>query len=624
MTSNSIHEGSATFLQQAYRNNWQQYLASLQPDGGRLGWDLCVLTASDERQAAMVRRQLESRREAGLLPARTRFEVIADPDGRRIGSGGATLRVLAQLFGSHTDAVAGTTPTLRAMRDSRVLIIHSGGDARRLPHCSAVGKLFARVPHELPDGRAATLFDEFLVNLSGLTAGLRPGVLMASGDVLLVFDHLQLAFQRPGVIGVTAAAPLALALDHGVYLPDADGHSVKAYLHKPDLAMLAAHSAIRDDAVQIDTGLVWMDMDAAVRYSRLMDAPAVAHLCHEPCGDGLNFYADLLLPLAPSTTRAAYLADSLAGPASSAGPDAEACREPLQAARQVIWDHMRGTPLTCQPLQPAVFLHFGSTDEYWRTTSDAALRRICNWAPAAASWSRLDEAAAPHLALMDAAVAGALLPGGAAAAAVIIDSRLAGALQWDAGCLISGVQTDLALALDADIALSQWPVDATGWVTRVYGLRDNPKQPCSDPTATFVNRPWAAWLTDARLSPADVWPGLPVAERSLWTARLFPLLPVRADSLRLSLPLQSPAATHAPAGWRDAWHQAERVSLAESFQRADAARLLAEPRLILQSKDIDARLEPQVVGDILSYTVCNAVNATISGMPLWFEFGSSK
>jgi hypothetical protein len=34
------------FLQQAYRDNWQQYLASLKPNA-RLGWDVCVLTASD-------------------------------------------------------------------------------------------------------------------------------------------------------------------------------------------------------------------------------------------------------------------------------------------------------------------------------------------------------------------------------------------------------------------------------------------------------------------------------------------------------------------------------------------------------------------------------------------------
>jgi hypothetical protein len=84
------------FLQQAYHDNWQQYLASLKHDA-RLGWEVCILTASDERQAAMYRGQIEWRQVSGLLPRHTRFLVVADPGGQRIGSGGATLRVLDQL-----------------------------------------------------------------------------------------------------------------------------------------------------------------------------------------------------------------------------------------------------------------------------------------------------------------------------------------------------------------------------------------------------------------------------------------------------------------------------------------------------------------------------------------------
>jgi len=66
----------------------------------------------------MYRGQLEWRHTTNLLPAPTRFVVIADPDGQRIGSGGATLRVLAQL--------AREDDTLTS---KRILIIHSGGDS---------------------------------------------------------------------------------------------------------------------------------------------------------------------------------------------------------------------------------------------------------------------------------------------------------------------------------------------------------------------------------------------------------------------------------------------------------------------------------------------------------------
>ena len=81
-----IHTGTTAFLRQAHRNNWEQYLASLKP-GAQQDWDICVLTASDERQAEMYRSQLDWRREAGLLPHGMQTLVLPDPGGRRIGWG---------------------------------------------------------------------------------------------------------------------------------------------------------------------------------------------------------------------------------------------------------------------------------------------------------------------------------------------------------------------------------------------------------------------------------------------------------------------------------------------------------------------------------------------------------
>src|SRR5512133_2453016 len=171
-----LDAGEAAFLQQAHRNNWQKYAASLRPEGAA-GWDLCILTASDERQAAMYRQQLAWRRESGLLPARTEFMVLPDLAGPQAGSGGATLFALtaADTLTKGKKGLGGPEGQGRpagglAVRGDtgRVLIIHSGGDSRRLPHCSATGKLFARIPRILPDRRWSTLFDEFLITLSGL------------------------------------------------------------------------------------------------------------------------------------------------------------------------------------------------------------------------------------------------------------------------------------------------------------------------------------------------------------------------------------------------------------------------------------------------------------------------
>ncbi len=568
-----MRAGSIAFLQQAHRNNWHQYLVSLQPDSN-IGWDICVLTASDERQAAVYQQQLDWRRETGLLPTRTHFIVIPDPTGRRIGSGGATLRVLATL------ATSDTSPG--PLSDKRVLIIHSGGDSRRLPHCSATGKLFARVPRELPDGRASTIFDEFLISLSGLAAEAPSGVLIASGDVLLVFDHLQLSFQRSGVIGVAAAAPVEMGTRHGVYVSAPESHRVRAYLHKPSLKEMTHWEAIQPDGtVHLDTGLVWIDRPTVQKLIRLAQEDIVAavsglspeadHVTYHRSPAMLNLYGDLLLPLAKSTTRDRYLTDTSDGPATPA----------IRAMRQIIWNRLRGTPFTVEILQPAVFVHFGTSYEYWRmATADRTLAHLCGWtvqasAKVSAATATLSKERETRnwIVCTNAAVEGPFQPGPDAKPALVVDSHLSEGFSWSGAAIVANTRTAQPLALAKDVVLHQMPV-VGGFVTRIFGLHDNPKRIWDDPDATFMNRPWQVWLAEAGVTAEMLWPDAPAMERTLWNARLYPVMPDREESLELALALQNPA--QAPNEWQERWLTAHRLSLAESFARADSQCILSD------------------------------------------------
>ncbi|MBN1543227.1 bifunctional fucokinase/L-fucose-1-P-guanylyltransferase, partial [candidate division KSB1 bacterium] len=115
-------------------------------------FDLVILTAANERQADGFRLQLEWRLKNGELPAATDFTVLADPLGKRIGSGGSTFLVLDHLLQS-----AEGDPN-RAFHNRRILVLHSGGDSRRLPAYSPLGKIFAPLPSE----RYRALFDVML------------------------------------------------------------------------------------------------------------------------------------------------------------------------------------------------------------------------------------------------------------------------------------------------------------------------------------------------------------------------------------------------------------------------------------------------------------------------------
>lgn len=588
-------QGSASFLQQAHQNNWQQYLASLKGDAA-LGWDLCILTASNETQAALYRRQLEWRREGAVLPSRTRFLVIADPDGRRIGSGGATLRALLQAESNPSD---------------RVLLIHSGGDSRRLPHCSATGKLFARVPRELPDGRASTVFDEFLISLSGLTSDLPPGVLVASGDVLLVFDHLQVSFGRPGVTGVAAASPAEMGMRHGIYVADQESKRLRAYLHKPSFQELTAWHAIDGNGhVQIDTGLVWLDGPTVGKLLQIASEQTVAKLCGpSPTAgpiptEGLNLYGDMVLPLAESTTYEGYLANASDGAASA----------DVQAARRVIWERMRGIPFSVERLQPAVFVHLGTSREYWEIAAgDPGVRRTCGWTARAASWVDNPSPPAPspqagkgeieswgrsgggaatpapessvelpdpggdaegRLVLINAIVEKQVTRTGGSDAALITDSHLSGPLSWIGAAIVASLNTGLPVALGVDLVMDQLPLMGGGHLTRLFGMHDDPKRPIEDPAATFMNRPWADWLESAGVKAELLWGDIPAPQRSLWNARLYAVSADREESVRLSIPLQDPA--NAPRDWLARWSGLERLSLGQSFARADGERILAQ------------------------------------------------
>ena len=555
----TLDSGDLALLQQGYRNNWQQYLSSLEGSEARIPhWDICVLTASNAHQAEAYEAQLQARREAGLLPVATRFVVVADPAGLRIGSGGATLHVLAELSRQASASQGNPWPPFASQR---ILIIHSGGDSRRLPHCSATGKLFARIPHELPDGRPSSLFDEFLVSLSGLPAQIPAGALIASGDVLLLYDHLQLTFSRPGITGVAAVAPVETGTHHGVYVTAGSTHQVRTFLHKPSLERLVSQGALQTDGrVSIDTGLVWVEREALNKLLALAErlSGEIAR------GVTINLYGDLLAPLAQTTAYEAFLADASDGPATPA----------LQEARRLVWECLRGVSFTVERLDPAVFVHFGSTREYLQVLQEGVRAlKACGWRSRTASWvAPTISAEGDH----DLVAVNAYVREGALLSGCLLDAHLETRLETAEGCLLANVSTERSsLALGASLVLDQLPLRAqSGYVTRLFGVMDDPKRSLAE-GGTFLNLPWADWLAAGHLTREDLWPQAEgLSPCTLWDAKLYPVCAAREESLDLVLWMQSPkmATTEMVSRWRTA----PRLSLGESFLQADVQRLVRE------------------------------------------------
>ena len=159
---------TSLFLSQSYQDTWEDYNRSLSSENFPK-WDYIILTASNENQAVGYRSQIESRRD--VLPPETHFAVIPDEGNVRVGSGGATLSVLRYIY-KREEELKG----VGSFKGLRILVIHSGGDSKRVPSYSALGKLFSPVPHKLPNGKSSTLFDEFLIAMSSVPSRIREGM----------------------------------------------------------------------------------------------------------------------------------------------------------------------------------------------------------------------------------------------------------------------------------------------------------------------------------------------------------------------------------------------------------------------------------------------------------------
>lgn len=330
------------YLSQSYQDAWSDYQRSLKSTTFPV-WDYIILTASNEHQAESFRLQIESRRE--YLPARTEIGIIPDEGGVRVGSGGATLSVLKWIKENG------------GWEGKRVLVIHSGGDSKRVPQYSALGKLFSPVPHCLPDGRSSTLFDEFLIAMSAVPGRIREGMLLLSGDVLLLFNPLLIDWSGSGAAVISFKEDVETGKDHGVYLRGEDGN-VKSFLHKQSIEKLKAVGAVNEaGCVDIDTGAILFGTDVLDSLWSLISIDSVfsPSLYSKFVNDKvrLSLYGDFQYPLATDSTLESFYTEK---------PEGEYSPE-LKECRTAVWEALRPYRLKLLRLAPAKFIHFGTTKE---------------------------------------------------------------------------------------------------------------------------------------------------------------------------------------------------------------------------------------------------------------------
>ena len=517
------------FLQQSYEDCTRQYMELLEKQKMPL-WDYVILTASNESQAQSYRMQIQYRLDHGMLPKSIHYAVLPDPDGKRVGSGGATLNVLRYI---HQDA--------GSFDDKRILVIHSGGDSKRVPQYSALGKLFSPVPHRLANGRNSTLFDEFMICMSSVPSRIREGMVLLSGDVLLLFNPLQIDYNNVGAAAISFKENVETGKNHGVYLNGENGN-VKCCLQKKPVDELRRVGAVNEaDCVDIDTGALIFSTEMMESLYSLIAAPGdYDKYVNERTR--LSLYADFLYPLAEDSTLEAFYREK---------PEGEFCDE-LTEARERVWEVLRPYRMKLLRLAPAKFIHFGTTREI--------LELMCGGVEEYSDlgWSRLVGSSINN----DTAGYNSILSSKASIGenCYLEVSYVHSRAKVGKHCVLSFVDIHDEVIPD-NVVLHGLKQRDGKFVVRIFGVNDNPKE----------NKLFGKDLDEVSVKlGADLWNG---ENHTLWTAELYPEKDTIKEAVAAALNLY--ALVNGEAGDLTAWKNTERKSLCSGFNAADPDAIIA-------------------------------------------------
>ena len=538
------------FLSQAYQDCWDDYNRSLKLRNFPK-WDYVILTASNEQQAEGFRKQIDERKK--FLPAGTKFVAIPDRGGKRVGSGGATLEVLKYLHEQEED-----------FEGLRVLVIHSGGDSKRVPQYSALGKLFSPVPHKLPNGRNSTLFDEFMISMSSVPSRIREGMVLLSGDVLLLFNPLQIDYSNVGAAAISFKENVETGKNHGVYLNGENGN-VKCCLQKKSVEVLREVGAVNEsDCVDIDTGALIFSTDMMGSLYSLI-ATEEDYDRHVNEKTRLSLYADFLYPLAEDSTLEDFYQEK---------PEGEFCEE-LTEARERVWKVLRPYRMKLLRLSPAKFIHFGTTREILALMSGGVNEY------SDLGWSRLvgssirNNAAGYNSVLSSKASVGS--------DCYLEVSYVHRNSKIGDRCVLSYIDIQDRIIPDGVVLHGLKQRDGR-FIVRIFGVNDNPKE----------NLLFGRDLDELeRNFDVKFWEDQP---HTLWSANLYAEADTIQEAVDASLELYA-AVTGEKVFDKDSWNAVSHKSLCAGFNDADPDAIIAWNR----------RMEDLVAMDEIAKAIHNQV-----------------
>ncbi|MDE7377445.1 MAG: bifunctional fucokinase/L-fucose-1-P-guanylyltransferase [Paraprevotella sp.] len=443
----------------------------------------------------------------------------SDPVGAKLGSGGGTtwlLKACREEWGAPDEDFSAWLG-----REKRILL-HAGGQSRRLPSYAPAGKVLTPVP-VFRWARGQRLNQ----NLLSLQIPLYERImekapdslhtLIASGDVYIRAGKLQ-EIPDVDVVCYGLWADPSLAKNHGVFVSSRKTpERLDFMLQKPSVEQLAG--LMQTHLFLMDIG-IWLLSDRAVEL--LMKRSMK--------GENVCYY-DLYSDFGCSLGEHPVMED----------------------------EELKSLSVAILPLQDGEFYHYGTSREM--ISSTVSVQNRVNDQRAI-----MHLRAKPHPAMFVQNADMQVKLTADNAETWVENSCVARGWTLESKHIITGVPAnDWTLHLTAGTCLDVVPVNKTAYVLRPYGFEDAFRGALSDETTCYLGRPVGEWLRVRGLSPDDI-----EGKEDLQSARLFPVTESMEDMLVM---LRWMTEEHALELGRVLWMQSEKYSADEISAYANLCRL---------------------------------------------------
>ena len=487
-------------------------------------WDYIVLTSSNKKQAKLYKTIINDKLKKRQLP-KSEYIIIEDKKGKRIGSGGATLNVFKELNKKYGN-----------LKDKKILIINSGGDSKRVPQYSNIGKIFSPVQRILPNGCSSTLFDENIILSTQLCNNINNGCLILSGDVRTMFSIDGIKIFNKDIVCITIPTSVEKGSKHGVLILDKD-KNVKKFLHKKSIETLKRENAIEENNhVNIDTGIIFFsykiinDLLNATREDKIFISDSTR----------LNLYNDFLIPCTKYKNKEEYL--------NSEG-EIELNKNILYC-RNILWNTLSKYKMKAIKVTPAKFIHYGTTQELLEILNNSNNKKVNTNIKIPINYyiynSYIDDKVIIN------------------SNAYIEKSMILGNTKIGKKTIISNVKCN-NINIPSNIVLNTVRLDNGNYITRIYGIYDNPKNKEQNKVKIF-NKSLIDFITKYDISENIIWNS---KEKTLWNANLYIESSSINESIKNSLKLYDIIHSKIDKAEIKKYFMNKRISLEDSFNKFD-------------------------------------------------------